>query len=393
MLYAAYGSNINQEQMKRRCPDSSIFDTGMIQDHELAFCKVATLIPSEGMQAPTLVWSISENDEKMLDSYEGYPHKYIKQKIPVKINDEIINVTAYIMKDSSHIQTPSESYVQKILQGYDKVGFDTSYVDDAYDNAIEEEYGEEVYSYEDDGQYSIFDSVSTPYIDEKMQKAFVVGMAFAPYEDSLSFSAGERQRVMNTIINKHDVESRKISLYNYADAYFQLLLEKSNGCDISRNKPQEQKTLYVAYGSNINLQQMASRCPNSKPVCAATLEDYKLVFCGCADCQPKKGEYTPVLVWEINEKDWPQLDMYEGYPNYYTKKKVEVNGHGEATIYVMTKENAVNKRPPSPGYYKGIQNGYLQNNMDLSKLQEALNESIALEEKSRKNYNRGGKSL
>ena len=36
--------------------------------------------------------------------------------------------------------------------------------------------------------------------------------------------------------------------------------------------------LYIAYGSNINLEQMAHRCPSSKVVGTAMLQGYELQF-------------------------------------------------------------------------------------------------------------------
>ena len=42
------------------------------------------------------------------------------------------------------------------------------------------------------------------------------------------------------------------------------------------------ETLYFAYGSNINLQQMAVRCPAAQVVEPAVLEGYELLFRGNA---------------------------------------------------------------------------------------------------------------
>ena len=36
----------------------------------------------------------------------------------------------------------------------------------------------------------------------------------------------------------------------------------------------EYKRLYIAYGSNINLEQMAHRCPNSKVVSTEMMQGY-----------------------------------------------------------------------------------------------------------------------
>ena len=44
----------------------------------------------------------------------------------------------------------------------------------------------------------------------------------------------------------------------------------------------EYKRLYIAYGSNINLEQMAHRCPNSKVVSTEMMQGYELEFRGVA---------------------------------------------------------------------------------------------------------------
>lgn len=47
-LYVAYGSNLNFEQMKHRCPTAKLYDTGIIEGYELQFkgeptCAFATM--------------------------------------------------------------------------------------------------------------------------------------------------------------------------------------------------------------------------------------------------------------------------------------------------------------------------------------------------------------
>ena len=55
--------------------------------------------------------------------------------------------------------------------------------------------------------------------------------------------------------------------------------------------------LYFAYGSNINLDQMAQRCPDAQVVGPVTLENYELLFrgnlrgAGVATIAPREG-YT-----------------------------------------------------------------------------------------------------
>ncbi len=89
------------------------------------------------------------------------------------------------------------------------------------------------------------------------------------------------------------------------------------------------KRLYIAYGSNINLEQMAFRCPNSKVVGTRMNPDYELEFRGVATIVPKKGAAVPVLLWEIDQRDELRLDRYEGFPRMYRKELFEVEVDGK----------------------------------------------------------------
>ena len=88
------------------------------------------------------------------------------------------------------------------------------------------------------------------------------------------------------------------------------------------------KRLYIAYGSNINLEQMAYRCPNSKVVGTRMIPDYELEFRGVATIVPKEGAEVPVLLWEIDQRDELSLDRYEGFPRMYRKELFEVEVDG-----------------------------------------------------------------
>lgn len=62
----------------------------------------------------------------------------------------------------------------------------------------------------------------------------------------------------------------------------------------------EYRRLYIAYGSNINIEQMANRCPNSKVIGKEMLKGYELEFRGVATIVPKENAEVPVLIWEID---------------------------------------------------------------------------------------------
>ena len=138
----------------------------------------------------------------------------------------------------------------------------------------------------------------------------------------------------------------------------------------------EYKRLYLAYGSNINLEQMAKRCPNSKVIGTAMIPDYELEFRGVATIVPKKGAEVPVLMWEIDQQDELNLNSYEGFPRLYRKEifEMEVNGKmREGMAYLMNYKGIA---PPTSQYYNGIKKGYEDNGMDTKYLHDALVRSV-----------------
>ena len=61
--------------------------------------------------------------------------------------------------------------------------------------------------------------------------------------------------------------------------------------------------LYFAYGSNLNLDQMAVRCPQAGVVGKAVLEGYELAFRrGVLTILPKEGSRVNGLPWRGNRR-------------------------------------------------------------------------------------------
>ena len=98
-----------------------------------------------------------------------------------------------------------------------------------------------------------------------------------------------------------------------------------------------EETLYFAYGSNINLEQMEHRCPDAQLVGPVTLQNYELQFrgSGFATVSPKKGSVVHGLLWKLTPKSEQALDRYEGYPRHYTKEQVSVRTTDDAAVSVM----------------------------------------------------------
>lgn len=81
-----------------------------------------------------------------------------------------------------------------------------------------------------------------------------------------------------------------------------------------------ERTLYFAYGSNLDAAQMARRCPGAKPVGAAMLMDQRLCFprtaddwhgMGVAGVEPAPGIVTDGAVYSVTDEHLAKLDEYE----------------------------------------------------------------------------------
>ena len=96
-------------------------------------------------------------------------------------------------------------------------------------------------------------------------------------------------------------------------------------------------TLYFAYGSNINLDQMEQRCPDAVALETVTLHGYELAFRagGVATIIPHEGSQVNGLLWELTPKCEEALDFYEGFPRLYTKEQVTVTGNDGYEFQVM----------------------------------------------------------
>ena len=145
---------------------------------------------------------------------------------------------------------------------------------------------------------------------------------------------------------------------------------------------------YIAYGSNLSVEQMKVRTPDAVIVGTARLEGWRLLFRQFATIEKCKGYSVPVLVWKISAQDEKSLDRYEGFPRFYIKKNLKVAvtsldgqdlGELTAMVYIMTKTateaRGINPMP-SKYYYSVLHEGYKAFGFDGKILDEAVMEAF-----------------
>lgn len=141
-LYIAYGSNMDKSQMAVRCPMARLIGTSKVEGYRLLFKgsktgAYATIEKAEGYMVPVLVWEITEEDERNLDRYEGFPKLYTKKNLTVPVNGKRKTAMVYIMDESRTPGEPCHWYYSVIENAYLKFGFDLSILERAFDETLQ----------------------------------------------------------------------------------------------------------------------------------------------------------------------------------------------------------------------------------------------------------------
>jgi hypothetical protein len=133
--------------------------------------------------------------------------------------------------------------------------------------------------------------------------------------------------------------------------------------------------LYWAYGSNLSVEAMKRRCPRARKISSLILPDARLVFRHVADVEYHKGASCPGGLWRITEQCEAVLDRYEGvrgdhglYSKIYIK--LQYNGRERRCLIYQMNEDGI--APPGEGYLGVIAQGYMDFDLDLAQLDEAV---------------------
>jgi gamma-glutamylcyclotransferase (GGCT)/AIG2-like uncharacterized protein YtfP len=134
-LYFAYGANLNINNMGYRCPDAVAIQPFHLEGWRLAFSGVATIQSDVQGVVPGALWAISEQDERALDDFEGYPYLYRK----VTIQSDGLEFMVYVMNQDPP-GAPSNGYLMTIAQGYQDWNLDITDLAAAVHRTQHEEY-------------------------------------------------------------------------------------------------------------------------------------------------------------------------------------------------------------------------------------------------------------
>jgi gamma-glutamylcyclotransferase (GGCT)/AIG2-like uncharacterized protein YtfP len=127
--YFAYGSNMDPDQMKMRCPAAS--STGVVRlaqwDILINARGVATIVPNEATSVEGVLWSVTPTCLDALDHYEGIADGlYRREIVEVDQDSEMIETLVYVAADCVPGE-PRTGYLEIILRGAESFGLSPAY--------------------------------------------------------------------------------------------------------------------------------------------------------------------------------------------------------------------------------------------------------------------------
>ena len=155
-----------------------------------------------------------------------------------------------------------------------------------------------------------------------------------------------------------------------------------------------EKKYYFAYGSNLNREAMAARCPGAKLLGTGILPGQRLVFRGRGSgnyltIEPAAQGSVPVGVWAVDPQEEKALDLYEDYPVFYRKEFLTIDCHMFASgqnervrgfVYIMRDGFPAGR--PEEAYMRACLEGYSSFGFDPETLYAAERYSVRLAEKA-----------
>lgn len=133
MLCFAYGSNMNWDQMRDRCPSSRFIGIAVLRDHRLAItrrsgergCGVADVVREGGARVWGIVYEVADLDVSNLDAAEGFKpgrcqNSYYRRECLVFLDGEDqrpLTVSAYFGNPQPNPPPPNATYKDLMLAG------------------------------------------------------------------------------------------------------------------------------------------------------------------------------------------------------------------------------------------------------------------------------------
>jgi hypothetical protein len=137
MVVFSFGSNMDLDRLRRRCPSARVVGSGYLREHQLSFRKhgvdgtgKADIVPS----AEALVWGVLHEipaaEKPLLDSAEGLGHSYGQKDVVIQTDEGPVRATTYFAIDVANpALAPADWYLDHVLRGARREGLPATYAE------------------------------------------------------------------------------------------------------------------------------------------------------------------------------------------------------------------------------------------------------------------------
>lgn len=136
--YFAYGSNLNLDQMRRRCPAAEPVCRYTVEGLRLVFRRVLDVVPDSSSVVHGALWKITGHCERSLNKYEGYrvSQNGLYLKSHFRVGDR--NIMLYYMNPARDYPSspPTPTYLHTVAEGYRDFRLNPSSLFDAVERSI-----------------------------------------------------------------------------------------------------------------------------------------------------------------------------------------------------------------------------------------------------------------
>lgn len=144
-LYFAYGADLDEGRLRRRCPDVQAIGRAALRGFSLAFRGASrswhgatlTLVPAANAHVEGVLYVVSGVSLDALDRTQGCPISY--ERVTVRVADgqgAHAEAHAYCMRPSAPAAAPSDAYFDAVAREYRTLGIDPAPLIAAYDCAV-----------------------------------------------------------------------------------------------------------------------------------------------------------------------------------------------------------------------------------------------------------------
>ncbi len=134
--YFAYGSNMNFNQMNKRCPDARFITKAKLNGYKFVYDgyskkrkgAVANIVEFKDKIVEGAVFEVKDDCIKKLDSHEGYPNSYQRKTVEVQGSDGNSYKAIVYLRNPLQVGQPSCEYKSIVLQGANDCGLSQSYI-------------------------------------------------------------------------------------------------------------------------------------------------------------------------------------------------------------------------------------------------------------------------